>query len=364
MNSKLIRTKTLMIFSVVLFSFMACEKEAVSPTDTKTDQALDFRAPKDKVDICHYSEDEDTWHVINVSLNALDAHLAHGDAVDMDGDGFFHLDNECGATDCDDSNAEVNPNATEVPYDGVDNDCDPSTPDDDLDGDGFNQEDDCDDTNAAVNPDAAEDCTDGIDNNCDGLTDDEDEAACGVDVQIGDEIAGGIVFYVADTPVDLNGDGTPDQGLVAALTDQTPSCFFGVPWGNFQEAGCWDTNISGADGTAIGTGKQNTDDILAACSNMPDQIAASLASSYDGGGYSDWFLPSQGELYLMWENLAQSGLGDFCNNYYWSSSEFSDTPFDARWVHMGATPPSNPFNSRTWYTSKNFNFLVRAVRAF
>ncbi|MHC4717295.1 MAG: putative metal-binding motif-containing protein [Planctomycetota bacterium] len=55
----------------------------------------------------------------------------------------------------------------EVPYDGIDNDCDDTTPDDDLDGDGFALVDDCDDEDSEVNPDAVDVC-DGIDNDCSG----------------------------------------------------------------------------------------------------------------------------------------------------------------------------------------------------
>lgn len=33
-----------------------------------------------KVDICHYDADTDTWKTLNISENAVDAHLAHGDA--------------------------------------------------------------------------------------------------------------------------------------------------------------------------------------------------------------------------------------------------------------------------------------------
>ena len=48
----------------------------------------------------------------------------------------------------------------------------------DEDGDGYTFEEDCDDTDATVNPDATEICDDTIDNNCDGLTDAEDTTDC------------------------------------------------------------------------------------------------------------------------------------------------------------------------------------------
>ncbi|MCB9746047.1 MAG: hypothetical protein H6740_25960 [Alphaproteobacteria bacterium] len=84
---------------------------------------------------------------------------------DLDGDGLTTAQG-----DCDDSDAAVSPLATETPYDGVDNDCDANTVDDDLDGDGFGVAEDCDDADANFNPDAPELC-DGWDNNCDGVVD-------------------------------------------------------------------------------------------------------------------------------------------------------------------------------------------------
>lgn len=70
--------------------------------------------------------------------------------------------------DCDDTNFDINPGAMETPYNGVDDDCDPATLDDDLDGDGFALAEDCDDNNAAINPDAEEIPNNGIDEDCDG----------------------------------------------------------------------------------------------------------------------------------------------------------------------------------------------------
>ncbi len=87
---------------------------------------------------------------------------------DQDGDGFS-IDE-----DCDDENAEINPSATEVLFNGIDDDCDASTLDNDLDGDGFGLDEDCDESNPDVNPGATEIPGNGIDDDCDPTTLDND----------------------------------------------------------------------------------------------------------------------------------------------------------------------------------------------
>jgi uncharacterized protein (TIGR02145 family) len=127
-------------------------------------------------------------------------------------------------------------------------------------------------------------------------------------LSIGDLHQGGIIFY-------LNGSG---GGLIAAL----------YPTGEpRREWGCFGTAITGADGSALGTGAQNTIDIEVGCSSA---WAANWCSFLTLDGYNDWYLPSRDELELMYLNIGQGnalGLGNvggFLNVYYWSSSEMGN----------------------------------------
>ncbi len=100
-------------------------------------------------------------------------------ASDSDGDGYCPSLISCGdgseLGDCDDSDAEVHPGAEELPYDGIDQDCDGLDPTD-LDGDRYDATEvggaDCDDLDANVHPGRV-DLEDGIDQDCDGLIDED-----------------------------------------------------------------------------------------------------------------------------------------------------------------------------------------------
>jgi hypothetical protein len=151
--------------------------------------------------------------------------------------------------------------------------------------------------------------------------------------EIGGNLDGGIIFYI---------DGTSQHGLVCAPDNQSS----GVLWCNSE------MNIPGADGTAVGTGNQNTIDIVNGCS--ADGIAAKICYDLVLSNHKDWYLPSKDELNLMYTNLKLKGLGNFADNFYWSSSESNYGGVWAQNFGRGA-------QSKESQTTKLY---VRAIRTF
>jgi len=114
--------------------------------------------------------------------------------------------------------------------------------------------------------------------------------------------------------------------------------------------------------TSIGSGRANTNAMVAAgkCTSG----AASTARSYAGGGLSDWYLPSLGELQQMYAQRATIGGFNLMTEVgtsrttttYWSSSEDGSQNFYARsWSFL-----TN--GNDNW--SKSLKFGVRPIRSF
>ena len=109
-------------------------------------------------------------------------------------------------------------------------------------------------------------------------------------------------------------------------------------------------------GTAIGTGKTNTNTVMAADdgayitsdSNGYPTIWYQLQQTRSVTGCNDWFVPSRYEM----DKVRESGLLSFSDKYIWSSSEYSSN-YAWNWDYS------------SWgYYYKNSNYSVFFVRAF
>ncbi len=173
---------------------------------------------------------------------------------------------------------------------------------------------------------------------------------------ISTEEYGGLVFYLADPPADLNGDGILDDGLVMASSDQGLSASFG----------CEGSGISGLSAD-IGTGAVNTQLILASCSE--NDIAAWKCADLILNGCEDWYLPSREELQLAMSVFgdidnddAHFGLEDINNQgAFFSKPYISSTQgeIDSSFIIL----PSM-ISSDTAFGGKAESFQIRLIRAF
>ena len=152
---------------------------------------------------------------------------------------------------------------------------------------------------------------------------------------IGATYAGGIVFYI---------DGTGQHGLVAAPSNQSSSA-----WSNIT------STLIGTTGTAIGSGESNTNAIIGQSGHTASaaKLCYDLVVTSEGTPYSDWFLPSKDEIYLLYAQRVV--VGGFANGGYWSSSEYAN---NLAWFQYFTT------NGDQLNYYKYYPYYVRAVRAF
>ncbi|MEY8780958.1 hypothetical protein AB9K32_11055 [Allomuricauda sp. XS_ASV26] len=130
--------------------------------------------------------------------------------------------------------------------------------------------------------------------------------------EIGEFKYGGVIFWI--DPASNN-----SSGLVVAVSNQ----FYSGTWG------CTGT-LTGATGTAIGTGAANTAAIVSSgCATSGSVVE--LISNLDLNGYDDWFLPSEDELTAMYTNISivnattTANGGQVTTQFHWSSTEINTT---------------------------------------
>ncbi len=154
--------------------------------------------------------------------------------------------------------------------------------------------------------------------------------------------------YFEAAPYQWNGSGADPTRTWAETTYQT-------------------VNVSGATGTAYGTGYANTLAIIAQGNTDPATSAAALARTCTSGGKNDWFLPSSFELgqmvsALFYDNGDIGGLNNPSNPgsaNYWSSTQGTSTAYGPAasraemWLWLGDAGPL-----------KSELYSVRPVRMF
>ncbi len=155
----------------------------------------------------------------------------------------------------------------------------------------------------------------------------------------------GIIFY--DDEADGNDDIPSFRYLEVALSDID----------NKMKWGTYDLSINAAENNTVGAGNQNTLNIISddSATDKAADVCDSYSVTFDGTIFSDWFLPSKDELNLLYEVLKVSDLGDFNNDYYWSSSQVGS---ECAWGQNF----SNGYQDELFF--KNNSRYVRAIRAF
>ncbi len=175
-----------------LFLFIFAALLLGCPTDDDDDVADDDSASTDDDDDDVTDDDDDDT----------------GTGEDLDGDGYPD------GVDCNDEDPDIHPDAAEVPYDGIDQDCDGEDLLD-ADGDGYDTAwfggDDCDDEDPDVHPGADETCGDTVDADCtgdpdDGLTDADGDGFIDWECTDGDDCDDGDASVHPGMEVDVPGD--------------------------------------------------------------------------------------------------------------------------------------------------------------
>jgi hypothetical protein len=105
--------------------------------------------------------------------------------------------------------------------------------------------------------------------------------------------------------------------------------------------------------SAIGTGQANTTLMVEAGTTSPS--ASFNCDNLVENGYSDWYLPSQGEFSKLFEN--QSFIGGLSPNEYWTSTQ-CDTSNAIAQSGDSFYPPDVNCRSKTQLQ------YVRAIRSF
>ncbi|MBM4365045.1 MAG: putative metal-binding motif-containing protein [Deltaproteobacteria bacterium] len=287
-------------------SVLSCDAPAGTVADDSDCDDTDIDVNPGSRELCN-GIDDDCDGLVDDDDPGVDTATGSTWYADADGDSYGDAsastlacdapaEHVAGDTDCDDGRSAVNPAATEI-CNGLDDDCDGATDDDDPsadlatasawyaddDGDGYGDprdsviscdapaghvadDTDCDDGLSAVNPAATEICN-GLDDDCDGATDDDDPSA---------DLASASAWYADD-----DGDGYGDP------RDSAISC--DVPAGHVAD----DTDCDDGNDTVNPAALEVCNEIDDDCNGYADDDDPGL----DTGSASAWYADADADGY-------------------------------------------------------------------
>jgi hypothetical protein len=152
---------------------------------------------------------------------------------------------------------------------------------------------------------------------------------------------GNVKMYVTRCDVGMSWDGSSCTGTRSAL-----------PWNGGNTTGYVTTSQ-----TSTVTGESNTGTLASMDSDSDTagtqaHVAAKTCNDLSENGHTDWYLPAQDELNVLYTNKAAIGNFDTSGGFYWSSRE-STSHYAAR----------QRFSDGLQYTpNKEFTYAVRCAR--
>ena len=174
---------------------------------------------------------------------------------------------------------------------------------------------------------------------------------------------GGIIFYVDSSGFTVEGytgaAGSFEEYIAHYLEAAPSNSSDAAEWGamNILIPGVTTFPFAeGADYNKIGNGRKDTLTIAAYLDTNTDETgrAAQLAAAASFNGFNDWFLPSCGELNLLYLERNLSGFGFTEYDGFWSSSQVDNyIAWQQYFINAG------PHNHLKYFTS-----AVRSIRAF